>query len=103
MRMRVRYNHRRRKVLPVDVCQRDGIENAKRICAKISAPTSTGDDIVPRSFARQDYADSVDLRQGGSHRGERITHLPLVGFDFASMRRRSATSSCPATPQVNHP
>ena len=31
----VRYNHRRGKVLPVDVCQRDGIENAKRICAKI--------------------------------------------------------------------
>ena len=35
MRMTVRYNHRRGKVLPVDVCQRDGIENAKRICAKI--------------------------------------------------------------------
>ena len=24
----------------------------------------------------------MDLRQGGSRRGERITHLPLVGFDF---------------------
>ena len=35
MRMTVRYNHRRGKVLPVDVRQRDGIENAKRICAKI--------------------------------------------------------------------
>ena len=32
-------------------------------------------------LCRQDYADSVDLRQGGSRRGERITHLPLIGFD----------------------
>lgn len=34
-RMTVRYNHRRGKMLPVYVCQRDGIENAKRICATI--------------------------------------------------------------------
>jgi hypothetical protein len=34
-RMTVRYSHRRGKVLPVYVCQRDGIENAKGICANI--------------------------------------------------------------------
>jgi len=34
-RMTVRYNHRRGHALPVYVCQRDGIENAERICASI--------------------------------------------------------------------
>jgi DNA invertase Pin-like site-specific DNA recombinase len=34
-RMTVRYNHRRGQPLPTYVCQRDGIENAKRICANI--------------------------------------------------------------------
>ena len=33
--MTVRYNHRRGQPLPTYVCQRDGIENAKRICANI--------------------------------------------------------------------
>jgi DNA invertase Pin-like site-specific DNA recombinase len=34
-RMTVRYNHRRGQALPVYVCQRDGIENAERICTSL--------------------------------------------------------------------
>ena len=79
--MTVRYNHRRGKVLPVDMCQRDGIENAKRICQDLRRRPRPAMTLL-REALRQDYADSMDLRQGGSRRGERVTHLPLVGFDF---------------------
>jgi DNA invertase Pin-like site-specific DNA recombinase len=34
-RMTVRYNHRRGQAFPLYLCQRDGIENAERICASI--------------------------------------------------------------------
>jgi DNA invertase Pin-like site-specific DNA recombinase len=97
-RMTVRYHHRRGQTLPTYICQRDGIDNARPICAAIPGAELDQhigqlllDTLTPLAVEAA-LAVSTELRERGEHADQlRAAHVERARHHAELARRRYLT------------